>query len=129
MLHTAGDHMVSRVQETPYHQVQGFGSVTSEDDACRVTYAKQVGEGLSGLIDNAACFNGEAVSGAAGAGPGVAHETVHGLIDRFRFGPGGGRIIQIDHFVPYLTFFGMIIAYFCDGLSKKKTGGAEPPPV
>ena len=67
MLHGRGDHMVAGFQKTKDSNVQGLRGILRQDDPQRVVNAQESGQDLTGVEDDAAGIDGEAVSRTPGA--------------------------------------------------------------
>lgn len=97
MLHAGSDAVVAGLQHTVDGQIQRLGGVSAKHKAQGIIDPEKLGKGLAGLIDDAAGLNRKTVPGASRIGPDGAHEVLHGLPGRIRFGPGARRVVEIDH--------------------------------
>jgi hypothetical protein len=92
----AGHDMVARPQQTVQRLIQGIGSVAGEKDAMRLWGADQVGQAPPRLFDQPLDFVRLAVSAAPGRRAELPLIVVDGCVDRFRLGPTGCGVVQID---------------------------------
>ncbi len=97
VLHGTGDDVVAGSQIAAQGQVEPLRRVVAEDDAQRVLDVEEFSHRLAGLVDDAPCLHAQPVPGTARVGPHLLHEMHHGLGDTRWLGPGGGRVVEIDH--------------------------------
>ena len=96
VVHDAGDHMIAGSQQAMQDQIQRFRAIGGEYDSLRFLAPNQAHESLPCRTDSALHVIRFPIGASTGSGPQLTLIVIHGGVNRLRFGPTGGRVIEIN---------------------------------
>ena len=97
VLQVGGDDVVAGLNQPLERQVQPIGAVVSEDPALGRSPTKELIEPMSRVIEHLFGRQSHAMPRTPRVGQTRSRESIHCLIDRFRFGKAGGGVVEINH--------------------------------